>query len=66
MQINFWKQPSSVLSEMNFITDYNPDGLARENVMKKIGTDLLPDYVSKDMPLTELNNLIFKIIKKNF
>ena len=36
---------------MNFITDYNHDGLARKLVIKKIGNDLLPDSVSKDMPI---------------
>jgi hypothetical protein len=45
--------PENLLNKMNFITDYNEDGLARKLVMKKIGSDLLPDYVNKDMNKTE-------------
>jgi len=34
---------------MNFLTDYNADGLARDLVMRKIGTDVFNDSISKDM-----------------
>lgn len=47
--------PNNIFKQKNFITDYNTDGLARELVMKKIGNDLMPDYVSKDMNKTEWN-----------
>lgn len=33
----------------NFISDYNPEGLARE-LMSHIGNDLMPKHINKDMP----------------
>jgi hypothetical protein len=41
--------PQKILNQMNFFTDYNADGLARQLVMKELGNDVLPDEVSKDM-----------------
>jgi len=35
-------------NEKNFITDYNPDGLARQ-VMNDVGNDILPKEINKDM-----------------
>ena len=31
---------------MNFLTDYNNEGLARKLVMKSMGNDVLPDDIS--------------------
>ena len=42
--------PDNVLKEMNFLTDYNNEGLARNLVMKTLGHDVLPDEINKDMP----------------
>ena len=36
-------------NSLSFITDYNPDGLARQ-IMNEIGHDALPLEVNKDMP----------------
>ncbi len=44
--------PSLVLNRMAFLTDYNADGLARQLVMKKMGLDVLPDEICKDMNKT--------------
>jgi hypothetical protein len=46
---------------MNFLTDYNADGLVRDLVIKKIGNDVLPDEISKDMNKTEWNSRIHNI-----
>ena len=49
---------SLVLNKMNFLTDYNADGLARALVMKKMGIDVFPDEISKDMNKTLWNSVI--------
>lgn len=51
--------PSNLDSSMNIFNDYNFDGLARQT-FKKVGNDVLPDDVSKDMPEQEFKavNLI--------
>ena len=49
VDMNNINDPSNVLGKINFFTDYNADGLARGLVMKKMGIDVMPDYVSKDM-----------------
>ena len=48
-----YMNPDNLLSKINFLTDYNEDGLVRKLVMKGLGNDLLPDYVNKDMNKTE-------------
>jgi hypothetical protein len=50
----------SVHAQMNFLTDYNYLGLVR-TTMNLLGQDLLPAYVSKDMPLEDFNSRVFKI-----
>lgn len=63
--------PNMVLNQMTFLTDYNADGLARQLVMRNMGTDVFPDEVSKDMNKTMWNSVIIilsvfsKIIKAN-
>lgn len=41
--------PDNLFNYKNIMTDYNINGLARQ-VFKKIGYDVLPDNVNKDMP----------------
>lgn len=41
--------PKQILDQMNFLTDYNADGLARLLVMKVLGNDVMADEISKDM-----------------
>jgi len=53
--------PENVLNEMNFLTDYNFDGLARKNAMKEMGNDVLPDDISKDMPKKKFNERVTPI-----
>ena len=48
-----YKNPSNILRRVNFITDYNPDGLPRKDVMSKVGRVVVPEEVSKDMNRTE-------------
>lgn len=51
------KNPDNVLRNMNFMTDYNEDGLPRKLVIKKMGYDVLPDKVSKDMNKSDWNKV---------
>lgn len=50
--------PSLVLNQMAFMTDYNADGLARQLVMKQMGIDTFPDEISKDMNKTLWDSVI--------
>lgn len=52
--------PENVLTAKNILTDYNINGLARQ-VFKKIGNDVLPDEVNKDMPTQEFKSRTFAI-----
>ena len=56
-----YENPSNIFENMNFLTDYNEDGLARKLVMKKIGYDVLPDNISKDMNQSLWNKVYFFI-----
>ena len=58
---NIIENPDIILKEMNFITDYNKEGLARALVIKKMGHDTLPDEVSKDMKKEEWNKRTYDI-----
>jgi hypothetical protein len=51
---------------MNILTDYNADGLVRNDVIKKIGKDMLSDDISKDMNKTEFNSVIYYNYYKRF
>jgi hypothetical protein len=53
------REPKDV---MNFITDYNDDGLARQ-LMKSIGNVVVPDHVSKDMSKADWNSRSYQIPK---
>ena len=58
---NIIENPDVALKAMNFLTDYNADGLARQLVMKIIGHDTLPDSVSKDMKKEDWNKRAYDI-----
>jgi hypothetical protein len=49
--------PNNLFNEMNILTDYNPECLARE-VIKKMGYDVLPDDVHMGMNKKVYNSVI--------
>jgi hypothetical protein len=57
------ENPDNILKHKNFVTDYNADGLARKLVMKKMGHDVLPDEVSKDMNKTNWTQRLYQLPK---
>jgi len=53
------KEPKDM---MNFITDYNDDGLARQ-LMKSLSNVVAPDHVSKDMSKADWHSRTYEIPK---
>lgn len=55
------KNPEKVFEKINFLTDYDVEGLTRSLVMRKIGVDVMPDHVSKDMNRSDWNSVKLRI-----